>query len=257
MKVAIVGGSPSEKLAPFDDESWDIWVHGNQMDRHTNRRVSKVFEIHDDLSEHDPYYPQWLTDFNLPMVVGPHFPFHGDHIEVFNRHEANLMLGGNLLSSTPAYMMVQAINEGATHVGLYGIDMAVGDHEYFKQRPAMYYLIGLARGKGIEVIIPEESALLSDTYDEGRDWGTEKEIEVFNEDEFANMASIHQEKVDEYIIEANKLFDAKTKFDELVKLAQTHDGCRQAYERLSRINRTQKAGIPVEKLTDSLEIKGA
>ena len=145
MKVAIVGGSKtSEYLAPFNDDDWEIWVHGNQMDRHENRRVSRIFEVHDDLSEHDERYPQWLSDFNIPLIVSPKFPIKGDHIKVFNRSKAKLMLGGEFLSSTPAYMMTQAIAEGATNIAIYGVDMAVSNHEYFKQRSAMYYLIGLA-----------------------------------------------------------------------------------------------------------------
>ena len=76
MKVAIVCGAPSsEFLAPYDDESWEIWVLGNRLDRHLDKRVTRVFEIHDDLSEHDDptAYKQWLVDKKLPLVVGEAF----------------------------------------------------------------------------------------------------------------------------------------------------------------------------------------
>lgn len=57
-------------------------------------------------------------------------------------------------NSSPAYMIALAIHEGATTIGLYGIDVLNGS-EYTLERPCLEYLIGLAVGKGIEVVIPE------------------------------------------------------------------------------------------------------
>lgn len=56
-------------------------------------------------------------------------------------------------NSSPAYMIALAIHEGATTIGLYGIDVR-DDSEYAYESPCLEYLIGLAVGRGIEVVIP-------------------------------------------------------------------------------------------------------
>jgi len=55
-------------------------------------------------------------------------------------------------------MMALAILEGATHIGLWGVDMAMSD-EYAFQRPSCELMIGYCLGRGIAVTVPEESAL--------------------------------------------------------------------------------------------------
>jgi hypothetical protein len=232
-KVAIVGGSPSWSEAPFSNEEWEIWVLGNQLDRYEGKRVSKIFEIHEDLSEHPPEYPQWLFDQSIPLVVSDKFPLKA---EIFPKEEAHSLMP-DMLSSSPAYMMAYAILKGATNIGIYGVDMAVDDHEYFKQRPAMYAWIAYARASGIEVTISENSSLFRDQYDEGRDW--HKKIETpFSVEGFNEMISIHQNKIEE--------LNAKI---------QGHHGALQAYQRLSKIARAIDSGQNVKNLTDSLIIK--
>lgn len=232
MKVLIVGGSPSSQfLAPFGDLDWEVWVHGNQLQRHLDHRVTRIFEIHDDLSEHDPEYPQWLVDQKIPLIVGDKFPIKGH--KVFPQ-EADVL---GQLTSTPAYMMALAIHEGATHIGIYGVDMAVDDHEYFKQRPSMYAWIAYAKAKGIEITIPKESSLFKDSYIEGRDWG-KKPDGPFTEDSFLEMVNIHQQKIGEYN-----------------QLIQTHNGCLQAYTRLAKVARAITSGQEVKNLTGSMVIK--
>lgn len=239
-KIAIVGGAPSGAQAPFDDPEWEIWVHGNQYDRHENRRVSRIFEIHDDLTEHDNpvAYATWLANTGIPLIVGNRFSSYFNfptwpNIDVFPK-EADVL---GMLTSTPAYMMALAIHEKAIHIGIYGVEMAVDDHEYFKQRPAMYAWIAYAKGMGIGITIPEGSTLFNDKYKEGRDWG-KKVSGPFTEAGFQKMVDIHQQKIEEY-----------------TRLIQTHDGCLQSYSRLAKIARAIESGQDVKNLTDSLIIK--
>jgi len=244
MKVAIVGGcKETECLAPFDDNSWDIWVHGNQFDRHENRRVTKIFEIHDDLSEHPLEYVGWIVSKNIPMIVGEKFPVTGEHISVFPFDEANALMGEHL-TSTPAYMMALAILMGADEIAIYGIEMAVNDSEYFHQRPVMYAWIGYARGLGIKVTIPDESTLFVDKYVEGKkshDFGKPP----FTEIQFIEMAEIHKEKIEECQQIINNM-QAKI---------QSHDGARQTCMQFSRIARAIESGTEVESLSQSTLIK--
>jgi hypothetical protein len=70
--------------------------------------------------------------------------------------------GTPYLESSLAYMMAQAIWElkPGDRIGIWGVDLHC-ESEYAYQRPNLEYLIGLARGRGIKVYVPPQSALLS------------------------------------------------------------------------------------------------
>ena len=63
--------------------------------------------------------------------------------------------------------------EKADKIGVWGIDITADD-EYEYQNSNAEYFIGFARGRGIEVFVPEESALLSFDVEGGavpnKDW---------------------------------------------------------------------------------------
>jgi len=248
-KIAIVCGSPSsEFLAPFEDESWEIWVLGNRLDRFKDRRVTRVFEIHDDIEkEGGTKYADWLVAQNIPLVVGEKFPTAGKNIEVFPYMEAKELIGHTYLTSSSAYMMAKAILEGATHIGVYGVDMAIDDHEYFWQRPCMDGWIHFARGRGIEVIIPEVSNVGKCDYVEGLGKGGKPNFSnpPFTQAEFLNIAAMHETQLIKY----------QNQIKELEFAINGHDAAKQVYERLAKIARAIEAGVKVELLTDSILIK--
>lgn len=76
--------------------------------------------------------------------------------------------GTPYLESSIAYMLAQAIYEGVDKVGIWGVDLHCLS-EYSYQRPNLEYLIGLARGRGMKVFIPPQSALL--THEKGVPYG--------------------------------------------------------------------------------------
>lgn len=242
MKVAIVGGAKSWKCAPFGTD-WNIWVLGNQLDRYEGKRVDLVFEIHDDLSGHDPAYPQWLVDSNIPLVVSDKFPIKCDHSIAFDYDEASKLIGENF-SSSPAVMMAHAIMSGATEIGVWGVDMALDEHEYFMQRPSMEQWIGYAKGRGIKVYIHESSPLGYTTYREGRDWPN-KGFDGHDEGDLLDMARKHKEASLQAEKELNGLMAAQQRIEELKAKYQGHDGARQVYERLAKLERARSSGIDV------------
>ena len=259
MKVALVCGSPSsEFLAPFEDEDWEIWVLGNRFDKHEHHRVTRIFEIHDDITQHgdEEQFAQWLVDKNLPLIVGEKFPIKADNVTVFPFEASRELIGQDYLSSSSAYMMAYAILEGATHIGVYGVDMAVDDHEYFWQRPCMEGWIQFAKGRGVEVTIPEVSALGKCNYIEGRDFKPNQRLSdmglnpVFAKPPFTNaafneMADMHIKKIQEY----------NGQIAQLQQLIQTHDGCKQTYERLAKVARGVESGIDNLTLSGTVTIK--
>ena len=156
MKIAIIGLSPtSHELAPWDDTTWEKW--GLPWDAYAPR-MDRLFEMHDMLlltgihSRRPVDYLDRLEEYeNLYMqedwLNAKAYPF--DEVAKTT---------GYYWNSSPAYMLAMAIHEGADEIGIYGVDLTDSD-EYGYQKPNMEYLIGLARGKGIKVHIPDESAL--------------------------------------------------------------------------------------------------
>lgn len=242
-KVALVGGSPSWESAPFHDTDWSIWVHGNQLDRFQGKPVHRIFEIHDDLREHPQNYAHWLVDHEIPLVVGEKFPLSAPHVEVFPYEQANRFMGQHL-TSTPAYMMAYALIKEVTTIAIFGVDMAVDDHEYFYQRPAMYAWIAYALAKGVKVSV--EGSLFTDAYVEGESWGKpDIGLPPFTTQQFETIAAQHEE--------AMKHCDSQIHALTLKRAA--HDGSRQSYERLAKVSRAIESGVTVKNLTDSMVLR--
>jgi len=74
----------------------------------------------------------------------------------------NTVQGTPYIESSIAWMMAQAMLElePGDRIGIWGVDLHC-ESEYAYQRPNLEYLIGLARGMGIKVFIPPQSALLT------------------------------------------------------------------------------------------------
>lgn len=165
MKVAVVGTTPSSKmLAPYRDESWEIWACSpdNAMQL---PRVDRWFEIHSDIGYPggegwEKPYVDWLNEQTFD-----HLYVHKDRLEMFGLGEAfdfdTLIreFTAYFFTSTPAWMVGLAIHEGATEIGLYGMDMA-SNHEYRLQRPGMHHMLLEAEKRGIGLTVPMESDLL-------------------------------------------------------------------------------------------------
>jgi len=66
------------------------------------------------------------------------------------------------MTNSVAWMIAYAIELGATDIGLWGINMK-GTLEYEEQLPCCMYLLGIARGLGINLHFPEECELFRKT----------------------------------------------------------------------------------------------
>lgn len=245
MKVAIICGAPSsEFLAPYGDKDVEIWVLGNRLERHIDKRVTRVFEIHDNLSEHhDPEkYAQWLVSHNLPLIVGEKFPSaQMSNVTRYPYAAVEALYGSLYLTSSPAYMIAYALLQGAEEIQLYGVDLSISDHEYFWQRPCVEAWIGFAKGRGVKVVIPEVSHVGKSNYVEGRDWNNETDVGVFSEDNFGALASQHKSKMDEI----------QNQRKELALKAAAHDGAIQVYNNLAKVARAVEAQIDVKSLLET------
>ena len=181
-RIAIVGFAATKEEAPFADLSVEIggmnelygWM--NPKLEAAKRTWDHWYELHDMQtitdSNEDRAHLKWLRaqpagrpiymqEVHEDMPASVRFPI-----------EKMCRMFGRYFTSSIGYMLALAMSEGRDEqmnvtdpeaacgwIGLYGIDLAA-DSEYIDQRPNAEYLIGLARGRGIEVVLPEACALL-------------------------------------------------------------------------------------------------
>jgi len=187
-KVSIVGFAPSSmRLAPFGDPSWEIWTLNNIYTALEVSRYDRWFELHRNFREYPPMHdarvdPQsivmgdarpavrvvshvdWLQQQpadrpiyfvepqpDIPAAV----PYPLEEIKAWCDH----MKFAAYFTNSISYMIALAIAEGYKTIGVWGVDMAASG-EYEKERPSVEYWLGIARGMGIEVVLPKETELL-------------------------------------------------------------------------------------------------
>ncbi len=165
-KIAIVGAAPSSRdLAPFKDETWEIW--GCSPSNRTGLpRITTWFENHDPhllkQKKHEAWtgpYRDWLRKqtFRIVMqsendIVPNAFVYPWDQVKALCPH------GGLMLTSSIAEMIALAIIEGAAEIAVYGVDMAA-DSEWAYELPGCQIWIARARERGIPVYVPDDSSL--------------------------------------------------------------------------------------------------
>ncbi len=175
-KVAIVGFASSSRLkAPYTDNSWEVWGM-NQLYRFVPR-ATRWWELHPHegpgsyLMDEVPgtNYMKWLSECPVPLYMvsrHPKIPKSIEYpldqiIEEFKLHDVRPdMKGKGYFHSSVDYMLALAISEGFEEIGVWGVDMA-HDTEYGYQKPSGSFWIGVAKGRGVKVTLPVESALLN------------------------------------------------------------------------------------------------
>jgi len=166
--VAIVGfapGSMTQVRAFFDDPGWEIWGL-NQLYitfPMMAEKATRWFQIHrresyDRNVDRDHSHHGWMqAQRNFPIYMEtkqPDVPMSVDF-----PWEPLISSFGSYFTNSISWMIALAIFEGFKKIALYGIDMAQ-DSEFEYERPSVEYFLGIAKGAGIELIIPAESDLL-------------------------------------------------------------------------------------------------
>lgn len=171
-KIAICGfAASSTQLAPFDDPEWII-CGINQLYRHI-RRADAWFDIHSYWDEKEAMvegtdHVKWCAEAPIPIVLIERDP----RVPNAVRYPIERMTGKapdsppwatDYFTSTISFMIAWAIDQGFKTIGLWGIDLIVGQ-EYFWQKACAEWWLGVANGLGIEIRLPHETALLKQAY---------------------------------------------------------------------------------------------
>lgn len=191
-KVAIVGFAPSSmKLAPYADDSWEIWTLNNIYACFNVPRWDRWFELHRNFREYPAMHDTRIDPHNIVMGDARPVTKSMSHLEWLQKQTTERPIyfvepQPDIPAAVPypieaikqwcdqakfkayftnsiSYMIALAIAEGYKSIAIYGVDMAA-EGEYQKERPSVEYWIGLAQAMGIEVILPKESELLKSRF---------------------------------------------------------------------------------------------
>jgi len=181
--VALCGSAPaSSRSAPYGDPNWTIYgcspgLYG------VATRVDEWFELHlwePGQTWFSPEYVQWLNALpergvklwtgahNPESVVYGQSPVPGAEVLPWKEMLAEFDPSQWFCTSSLFWMMARAIQQGATKIGFWGVDMAANE-EYEAQRAGIHYMAMIARSRGIEVGIPQESDLFTPRFRYGID----------------------------------------------------------------------------------------
>ncbi len=217
-KVAIIGKAlSSRELAPYDDESWEIWTLSDMVPAGLAPRFTRHFEIHpfDWLSQGQEEYFDWLRAISdAPIYVRSELEAKQLPAGVALPVDEMVAKYGRYFTNTVSWMIATAIESGAKEIGLWGIDMAQ-EPEYKAQRPSCEYFLGWARGAGIKVVIPAQSDLLKSArlYGIDTDGGELREKWKARTQELEHRIANQQAKAEEHKLQAVFLQGARESQD--------------------------------------------
>lgn len=107
-------------------------------------------------------YPKWLATNTVPIYMEDHYPEVPASIKYPKGRilmEFSYAHKRHYFANHVAWMIALAISEGATHLGLFGINYS-SQSEYERQRGSAEYWLGQLDGRGITVYLPEQCSLL-------------------------------------------------------------------------------------------------
>ncbi len=174
-RVAILGATPTNRHAPLEDPSWEIWGLNRILSPHYDWqgrfRADRWFELHP-MSVQSREDLAWIRTCPVPLYTL------GDHPELplAVRFPLGFVedLGRDLFSCTFCYQIALAVAEGFKVIGLYGVDLDLGDYrERTLERACVLWWLGFAEGRGVSIVLPKESRLLNHPKRYGYDYHAE------------------------------------------------------------------------------------
>ncbi len=152
-KVAICGtGGHLELIKYYSGEVWCVSKgYKKLLPRDGRDPADRVFELH------APKSYERLKQVSVPIVLACPHPDFPDAI-ILPKEEL-LAEYGQYFHSSIAWMMGMALREGVDSLALLGVHMMLKT-EYGAQRDDIFYFIGIAKARGINVFIPPDSHLV-------------------------------------------------------------------------------------------------
>jgi hypothetical protein len=180
-RICIVGTAPTWKDAPWDDPSIEMWCL-NDFWLLQPKRADTWFDLHPFDKYHysqpgkkvlahevpagsfiRPHgHIEFLRSQSIPVYVQDATLLGSPSARTFPKAEVEAAVGPYFASS-PAWMLGLALLEGVTEIHVYGIHLAT-EWEYQKQKSNFSFLLGLAAGRGVKIVIPRTAPLLRESH---------------------------------------------------------------------------------------------
>ena len=161
-KVAIIGFATNTlHMVPWYDPEWELWSM-NQGHMHCYRRTDRHFEMHLPESTpdvRDPMYLPWLQACPIPIYMVQTYDEYPTSVRYPIEEALHLTKGRDYFTSSVAFMLALAEMYDFQEVGLFGINLAIGD-EWAYERPCAEYWLGRLEARGVKLNIPKASSLL-------------------------------------------------------------------------------------------------
>ncbi len=158
-KVLICGMGPGWEQAP-DNTEYEVWGLNHMAFAQKNgKRLNRLFMM-DVVSEMPSVLSGQLkvadiirqvNELNVPFVSAYQYA-EIPMSEAFPLEKARKELGLPYFSNTIAYMIAYAIMKGVKEIQIFGVNQA-SNSEYFTEKAGVEYMIGIANGRGIKVVI--------------------------------------------------------------------------------------------------------
>lgn len=196
-RCAIIGTAPSWKQCPYDDPTLEVWslndaylVGVPRADRWYDLHPVHQMWFRQPNVALDPrtvptgvyvrpqQHLQWLGSRPFPVFMlearadipnAKAFPWQGvlDHFAhvwpLRRQRDGRIVPGKDYEVSTPTWLLMHAIMEGYREIHVYGIHLAT-EWEYVQQRPNFEFLLGYARGLGIQIVLPQNTPICKASY---------------------------------------------------------------------------------------------
>lgn len=164
-RIAIIGATPDNDLAPWDDPEWTVWGLNAMWRRHViagptgpRFRADAWFELHP-LSAQSPEEMDALRACPVPVYMFEAYP----EVPASLAYPMAAVEGlgyRDCFACTFAYQIALAIAFRAEVIGLWGVALDGGTaRERTVELASVQYWMGVAEGRGIEVVTPPGSHL--------------------------------------------------------------------------------------------------
>jgi hypothetical protein len=105
---------------------------------------------------------EFLRAQSIPVFVQDASQLGSPNARTFPKADVEKSVGPYFASS-PAWMLGHALMEGVTEIQVFGIHLAT-EWEYLKQKPNFSFLLGVAAGRGVKIVVPKTAPLLRESH---------------------------------------------------------------------------------------------